>query len=230
MTPHNEAKKDDIAKTVIMPGDPNRAKLIAENNLTNIKLVNEVRGILAYTGYYKNHKVTVMASGMGMPSMGIYSYELFKEYDVDNIIRIGTCGALTKEINLEDIIIPDKAYTLSNFSYQYTGVLTNVVHPSRTLSARLEESAKILDFKILTGTINTSDIFYSDYRDPLEKENNCLAIEMEAFALFYIAKKLNKNAGAVLTVTDHLIKNQRLSSLERENNLDKAITIVLESL
>ena len=99
MTPHNEAKKDDIAKTVIMPGDPNRAKLIAENNLTNIKLVNEVRGILAYTGYYKNHKVTVMASGMGMPSMGIYSYELFKEYDVDNIIRIGTCGALTKEIN-----------------------------------------------------------------------------------------------------------------------------------
>lgn len=146
MTPHNEAKKDDIAKTVIMPGDPNRAKLIAENNLTNIKLVNEVRGILAYTGYYKNHKVTVMASGMGMPSMGIYSYELFKEYDVDNIIRIGTCGALTKEINLEDIIIPDKAYTLSNFSYQYTGVLTNVVHPSRTLSARLEESAKILEF------------------------------------------------------------------------------------
>ena len=229
MTPHNEAKKDDIAKTVIMPGDPNRAKLIAENNLTNIKLVNEVRGILAYTGYYKNHKVTVMASGMGMPSMGIYSYELFKEYDVD-IIRIGTCGALTKEINLEDIIIPDKAYTLSNFSYQYTGVLTNIVHPSRTLSARLEESAKILDFKFLTGTINTSDIFYSDYRDPLEKENNCLAIEMEAFALFYIAKKLNKNASAILTVTDNLITGERLNSEEREKNLNKAINIVLESL
>lgn len=230
MTPHNEAKKDDIAKTVIMPGDPNRAKLIAENNLTNIKLVNEVRGILAYTGYYKNHKVTVMASGMGMPSIGIYSYELFKEYDVDNIIRIGTCGALTKEINLEDIIIPDKAYTLSNFSYQYTGVLTNVVHPSRTLSARLEESAKILDFKFLTGTINTSDIFYSDYRDSLEKENNCLAIEMEAFALFYIAKKLNKNASAILTVTDNLITGERLNSEEREKNLNKAINIVLESL
>ena len=230
MTPHNEAKKDDIAKTVIMPGDPNRAKLIAENNLTNIKLVNEVRGILAYTGYYKNHKVTVMASGMGMPSMGIYSYELFKEYDVDNIIRIGTCGALTKEINLEDIIIPDKAYTLSNFSYQYTGVLTNIVHPSRTLSARLEESAKILDFKFLTGTINTSDIFYSDYKDSLEKENNCLAIEMEAFALFYIAEKLNKNASAILTVTDNLITGERLNSEEREKNLNKAINIVLESL
>lgn len=230
MTPHNEAKKDDIAKTVIMPGDPNRAKLIAENNLTNIKLVNEVRGILAYTGYYKNHRVTVMASGMGMPSMGIYSYELFKEYDVDNIIRIGTCGALTKEINLEDIIIPDKAYTLSNFSYQYTGVLTNIVHPSRTLSARLEESAKILDFKFLTGTINTSDIFYSDYKDPLEKENNCLAIEMEAFALFYIAEKLNKNASAILTVTDNLITGERLNSEEREKNLNKAINIVLESL
>ena len=200
MTPHNEAKKDDIAKTVIMPGDPNRAKLIAENNLTNIKLVNEVRGILAYTGYYKNHKVTVMASGMGMPSMGIYSYELFKEYDVDNIIRIGT------------------------------GVLTNIVHPSRTLSARLEESAKILDFKFLTGTINTSDIFYSDYRDPLEKENNCLAIEMEAFALFYIAKKLNKNASAIPTVTDNLITGERLNSEEREKNLNKAINIVLESL
>lgn len=230
MTPHNEAKKEEIAKTVIMPGDPNRAKLIAENYLTNIKIVNQVRGILAYTGYYKEHKVTVMASGMGMPSMGIYSYELFKEYDVDNIIRIGTCGALTNEINLEDIIIPSKAYTLSNFSYQYTGTLTNIVHSSRTLSARLEESAKMLDFKYLTGTINTSDIFYSDYKEPLEKENNCLAVEMETFALFYIAGKLNKNASAILTVTDSLITGERLSSEEREKNLNKAINIVLESL
>ncbi len=227
MTPHIEAKKEDIAKIVIMPGDPKRAKLIATKYLKDPRLVSEVRGILAYTGFYKDKQVTIMASGMGMPSMGIYSYELFKFYDVDNIIRIGTCGALQKDVCLNDIIIPNNALTLSNFSYQYDGINQNEEQPSKYLYESLTKSAKKLDFNILSGTINTSDIFYSETQNPLK---SVLAVEMETFALFYIAKKLNKNAGAVLTVTDHLIKNQRLSSLERENNLDKAITIVLESL
>lgn len=230
MTPHNEANINEIAKTVIMPGDPNRAKLIAEKYLKDIKLVNKVRGALAYTGYYRDKKVTIMSSGMGMPSIGIYAYELFKDYKVENIIRIGTCGALKENINLEEIIIPTKAYTLSNFSYQYEGKTKNIINSSRTLCARLEESAKSLDFKFLTGTISTSDIFYGDYKNPQEQENNCLAVEMETFALLYIANKLNKNASAILTVTDNLITNKRLTPEEREKNLTKAINIVLESL
>lgn len=230
MTPHIEAKKDQIAKTVIMPGDPKRAKLIAEKYLTDIKLVNEVRGILAYTGYYKEKQVTVMASGMGMPSIGIYSYELFNFYDVETIIRIGTCGALQKQINLKSIIIPETAYTLSNFSYQLDGIKKEKEHSSRNLCVSLEKTAKKLDINILKGTISTSDIFYNNYKDENETKNNCLAVEMETFALFYIANKLNKNASAVLTVTDNLITKERLSSEEREKNLDKAISIILETL
>ncbi len=230
MTPHNNAKLEDIAKTVIMPGDPNRAKLIAESYLTDVKLVNNVRGILTYTGYYKNKKVTVMASGMGMPSMGIYAYELFNTYQVENIIRIGTCGSINENINLNDIILAEQAYTLSNFSYQYDGKLKNKENSSPKLNAILKDSAKRLDIDILTGTISTSDIFYNNYTDINEKENNCLAVEMETFALLYIANKQNKNASAILTVTDNLITKERLSSEDREKNLNKAIKIVLESL
>ena len=230
MTPHINAKLGDIAKTVIMPGDPKRVELIAKTYLENIELVNEVRGILAYTGYYKNKKVTVMASGMGMPSMGIYSYELFKFYEVENIIRVGTCGSLSKEINLQDIIIPNKAYTLSNFSYQYDGILKNCEIPSENLYKKLIYSAKGLDINILTGTISTSDIFYGKKKDENEQKNNCLAVEMETFALFYIAKKLQKEAGAILTVSDNLLTGEKLTTTQREENLSRAIKIVLESL
>lgn len=230
MTPHNNASLEDIAKTVIMPGDPKRAKLIAETYLTEVKLVNDVRGILTYTGYYKNKRVTVMASGMGMPSIGIYAYELFTTYQVENIIRVGTCGSINEKINLNDIILAEHAYTLSNFSYQYDGNLKNIENSSTKLNAILKDSAKRLDIDILTGTISTSDIFYNNYTDINEKENNCLAVEMETFALLYIANKQNKNASAILTVTDNLITKERLSSEEREKNLNKAIKIVLESL
>lgn len=230
MTPHINAKLGDIAKIVIMPGDPKRVDFIAKTYLENIKLVNEVRCIFAYTGYYKNKKVTVMASGMGMPSMGIYSYELFKFYGVENIIRVGTCGSLSKEINLQDIIIPNKAYTLSNFSYQYDGILKNCETPSENLYKKLIYSAKGLDINILTGTISTSDIFYGNKKDENEQKNNCLAVEMETFALFYIAKKLQKEAGAILTVSDNLLTGEKLTTTQREENLSRAIKIVLESL
>lgn len=228
MTPHNEANKENIAKTVIMPGDPNRAKLIAEKYLTDIKLVNKVRGALAYTGYYNDKKVTIMSSGMGMPSIGIYSYELFKMYDVENIIRIGTCGALTKDIKVEEIILASEAYTLSSFSYQYDGVSKSIEKSSSILNARLKNSAKNLDINILEGRISTSDVFYTNYKD--YNYNNSLAVEMESFALFYIANKLNKNASSILTVSDNLITQEKLTSDEREKNLNKAINIVLKSL
>ena len=174
--------------------------------------------------------VTVFSSGMGMPSMGIYSYELFKFYEVENIIRVGTCGSLSKEINLQDIIIPNKAYTLSNFSYQYDGILKNCEIPSENLYKKLIYSAKGLDINILTGTISTSDIFYGKKKDENEQKNNCLAVEMETFALFYIAKKLQKEAGAILTVSDNLLTGEKLTTTQREENLSRAIKIVLESL
>lgn len=230
MTPHIEAKKGEIAKTVIMPGDPKRAKFIADNYLKDVKLVSSVRGILALTGTYKNKEVTIMASGMGMPSIGIYSYELYKFYEVEQIIRIGTCGALQNEVNIRDIIIPTEAYTLSNFAYQYSGKSKNKEYPSGNLNKKLIETAKKLDISVLTGTINTSDLFYSEYEDQKVKENNPLAVEMETFALFYIANSLNKKASSVLTVTDHILKEQKLTSEEREQSLNDAIKIILETL
>lgn len=230
MTPHIEAKKGEIAKTVIMPGDPKRAKFIADNYLKDVKLVSSVRGILALTGTYKNEEVTIMASGMGMPSIGIYSYELYKFYEVEQIIRIGTCGALQNEVNIRDIIIPTEAYTLSNFAYQYSGKSKNKEYPSGNLNKKLIETAKKLDISVLTGTINTSDLFYAEYEDQKAKENNTLAVEMETFALFYIANSLNKKASSVLTVTDHILKEQKLTSEEREQSLNDAIKIILETL
>ena len=230
MTPHIEAKKGEIAKTVIMPGDPKRAKFIADNYLKDVKLVSSVRGILALTGTYKNKEVTIMASGMGMPSIGIYSYELYKFYEVEQIIRIGTCGALQNEVKIRDIIIPTEAYTLSNFAYQYSGKQKDKEYPSGNLNKKLIETAKNLDISVLTGTINTSDLFYSEYEDQKAKENNPLAVEMETFALFYIANSLNKKASSVLTVTDHILKEQKLTSEEREQSLNDAIKIILETL
>ena len=230
MTPHIEAKKGEIAKTVIMPGDPKRAKFIADNYLKDVKLVSSVRGILALTGTYKNKEVTIMASGMGMPSIGIYSYELYKFYEVEQIIRIGTCGALQNEVKIREIIIPTEAYTLSNFAYQYSGKQKDKEYPSGNLNKKLIETAKNLDISVLTGTINTSDLFYSEYEDQKAKENNPLAVEMETFALFYIANSLNKKASSVLTVTDHILKEQKLTSEEREQSLNDAIKIILETL
>lgn len=230
MTPHIEAKKGEIAKTVIMPGDPKRAKFIADNYLDDVKLVSNVRSIPAFTGKYKDKEVTIMASGMGMPSIGIYSYELYKFYEVEEIIRIGTCGALKDEMNLRDIVIPTEAYTLSNFAYQHKGNSKNKEYPSDDLNQKLIETAKKFDINTMTGTINTSDLFYLEYDDPKIKEYNCLAVEMETFGLFYIANFLNKKASSVLTITDKIKTNEKLTPDEREKSLEKAIKIILESL
>ena len=230
MTPHNEAKLGEIAKTVIMPGDPNRVKFIADNFLENTKLVNQVRGILAYTGTYKGKEVTVMASGMGMPSMGIYATELFNVYDVDKIIRIGTCGALKADISVESIILAKEAYTTSNYAHSLTGTETNIISASTELNNKILEIAKKSNLDITLATVNTSDIFYTEYVDETIEKNNCEVVEMETFALLFLADHFNKEATSILTVSDNLITKEELSAEERETKLHKAIVLALETL
>lgn len=230
MTPHIKSEEHDIAELVIMPGDPLRARYIAEKYLTDYKLVNDVRLALAYTGYYKNKRVTVMASGMGMPSMAIYSYELFKEYGVKKIIRVGSCGSYHKEIKVNDCILVEKAYTLSNFAYQYNGVNINLVRSSNFLNQKIIEEANRKNLEIKIGVINTSDLFYNIFENPEIKKNYCLGVEMECFALFFMAKTLSCEASAILTVSDNLVTKEELTSEEREKTFDKAITLALESI
>lgn len=230
MTPHMNAEKENISDIVIMPGDPLRAKYIAENFLSDIKLVNNVRLALAYTGYYEGRKITVMSSGMGMPSIGIYAYELFNEYGVKRIIRLGSCGSYSAEIKLRDIILVEKAYTLSNFAFQFNGENTHLCKSSVLLGQSIVNSANKNNISIKIGNINTSDIFYNKYQDEKIKENYCLGVEMECFGLFYVAKLLGKDASAVLTVSDNLVTKEKLSSEEREKTFDDAIKLVLEAV
>jgi len=161
MTPHIEAKKGEIAKTVLMPGDPLRAKFIADNFLTDAKLVNKVRNIFAYTGKYNDVEVTVMASGMGMPSIGIYSYELYNFYDVENIIRIGSAGAYTEKLNLYDIVLATDSYSLSSFA-KVQGYQSDVIEANKVLNEKIRSTAISLNKKIVEGTIYSSDVFYGD--------------------------------------------------------------------
>jgi purine-nucleoside phosphorylase len=228
MTAHIKAKKEDIAKTVIMPGDPLRAKFIAETYLDDYKLVNEVRNILAYTGYYKGNKVTVMASGMGNPSMGIYSYELFKFYDVDNIIRVGSCGAYTDKLNLYDLILVEESYSKSTYALMQNGCESNVMYSSTELNNKIISKNN----NIIKGKVYCSDVFYKDNDDfkELYANDNCLAVEMETFALFHNANVLSKNATAILTVSDNLVTNEVTSSEEREKSFTQMMELALSIL
>ena len=231
MTPHNEAKKSDIAKNVIMPGDPKRVKFIADKFLSNPKLVNDVRGILAYTGTYKGKKITVMASGMGMPSMGIYATELFNVYDVEQIIRVGTCGSLNKDIKVLDVLLTDSAYTNSNYAYALTGKHINTVNADKSLNKNIESVAKNLSYDIKKVRINTSDIFYTEFHDRSIEKNKCDAVEMETFCLLFLAKHFKKKAASILTVSDSLVsKEKELTPKQREKSLEKAIILALVSL
>ncbi len=232
MTPHIEAKKEDIAKIVIMPGDPLRAKFIAETYLTDYKLVNQVRGMLGYTGYYKNKKVTIMASGMGNPSMGIYSYELFKFYDVDTIIRVGSCGAYTKKLNLYDLILVKESYSNSSYAIDQNGYEGKIIVSSEKLNEQIINKANELNLKLTVGTIHCSDVFYKDNNPfkELYKNNNCLAVEMETFALLHNAKNLNKEATCILTVSDNLETNEITTSEERQTAFTGMIELALESI
>ena len=230
MTPHIEAKKNEIAKTVIMPGDPLRAKYIAENFLDNYKLVNTVRGMYAYTGTYKGKNVTVMASGMGMPSMGIYSYELFKFYDVDNIIRIGSAGAYTADLKLYDTVLVSASYSTSKYAYSQNGCEDTIIKPSESLNNKIIKHAN--NINLIIGTVHSSDVFYSEINniDDLVQNHGCIAVEMESFALFHNAKVLGKNAACLLTISDNVITHEETTSKERETAFNDMIILSLETV
>ena len=231
MTPHINAKEGEIAKTVLMPGDPLRAKFIAETYLENYKLVSDVRNIYAYTGKYNGKEVTVMASGMGMPSIGIYSYELYKFYNVENIIRVGSCGSYSKDLNVYDIIIVNDAYSDSSYAKVQSGCEDNIMHASDTLNFYLRESAENLGYPVTIANIYSSDVFYKEkenYQDLANK--GYLAVEMESFALFHNANILNKKAACILTVSDSLVTKEATTSEERQNTFTKMIEIALNSI
>ncbi len=235
MTPHISSKKEDIAKIVLCPGDPLRAKYIAENFLENARLVNSVRNILAYTGTYKGKEITVFASGMGMPSMGIYCYELYKFYDVDSIIRIGSCGAYDETLNIFDTILVEKSYTEGNFAKALNNKDCHIVDASVELNNIIKSTAKSQNINCIPANVLCSECFDYYIEDinvllnRLPRDFNITAAEMESFALFYTAKYLNKKAACLLTVVDSHYKKQEISAEEREKSLNDMIKLALES-
>lgn len=235
MSIHCNAKKEDIKSVVLMPGDPLRAKYIAENFLENARLVNTVRNMLAYTGSYKGKEITVFSSGMGMPSMGIYCYELYKFYDVDTIIRIGSCGSYNKDIKPLDTILVENSYTESNFAFSWNGKDCHIAYPCEETNKTIEAVAKENNLPFVKGSTLCGDCF-DRYLEDLNslinrfpKDLNIIGAEMEAFSLFYLAKCLNKKAACLLTVVDSLYSTEELSSKERETSLNTMIKIALES-
>ena len=234
-TPHNEANLGDIAKTVIMPGDPLRAKYIAENFLQNYKLVNSVRGMYAYTGKYKNKEITVMASGMGMPSMGIYCYELYKFYEVENIIRIGSCGAYKPELKLFDVILAENVFSEGNFALTLNNENCHIVSSNNDLNNIIKETARNTNIPLYVGnTVCTDcfDVYMTDVNKFLErvpKDFNPVSAEMEAFALFYVAKVLNKRAACIMSVVDSKYIKDVATPEERQTGLNNMIKLALDS-
>ena len=231
-TPHINAPKDGFAKTVLMPGDPKRAKYIAETYLKNAVLVNDVRGIQGYTGEYKEKKVSVMASGMGIPSIGIYSYELYHAYDVDNIIRVGTAGALLKDIKVRDIIIATGACTDSNYAFNFglNGTISAV--PSFELLKKADEAVQQLKLgdKVRFGQLLSTDVFYKDKPDTLDwAKMGVIGVEMESYALFLNAARAGKRALSICAISDNIVSKQELSAEERAQTLNDMLILALET-
>ena len=240
MKPQNEplhicAKKEEIADIVILPGDPLRAEYIAKNFLTKVKEVTDVRNMLGFTGEYKGKRITVMGSGMGMPSCGIYAFELFYFYNVQKIIRIGTCGVLDPKVEIPEIILADKVYTQSNFAYSFNGYTGDTVIPSLELTNAIEKTAKRLGKKVHKGTIMTTDVFgpYVDdeaYIARIPEDVHVLGEEMEAFALVHIANCFNRQATAMCSAVDNKFTGKAVSPSERQTALNDMIELALESL
>jgi purine-nucleoside phosphorylase len=230
MTVHIESNKEDISRNILMPGDPKRCEYIAKNYLQDYKIVNNVRGMTAYTGYYKGKRITIFPSGMGIPSMGIYSYELYKYYDVENIIRIGSCGGYNHTLKLKDIILVDNSYSQSTYAKYLDGYQDNLVKSTKNLNDIILKTSNELNMNIIKGTICSTDVFYEkDYKNKPIEEYNILGAEMESFALFNNARTLGKNAACLLTVSDLFFSEDKLTSLEREQNLNEMIVLALES-
>lgn len=232
-TPHNEAKKGEIAKTVLMPGDPLRAKFIANKWLQNFKLVNQVRNMYAYTGTYKGKELTVIASGMGMPSMGIYSYELYKEYDVDKIIRIGSAGSYTDSLKLFDIVLTEKVWSGSAYAKTQSGFEGNFLFPEKKLNDTIKKMSEVLEIPIVRACVHSTDAFYhepeADDYTKIRDIYGCQCVEMESFALFHNARVLGKQAACILTISDSLVTKEQTTAKERQLSFEKMIMLALES-
>lgn len=231
MTPHNEAKRGDIKDTVLMPGDPLRAKYIAENFLTDVKQFNAVRNMFGYSGKYKGKEISVMGSGMGIPSIGIYAYELYEQYDVKNIIRVGSCGAYSKDLKLFDLVIAMGASSDSNFAHQFNLPGTISAICDFDLLRKAVTSAEKLDMNVRVGNVFSSDIFYNNNEDEWKRweELGILAVEMECYGLYLTAQKLGKKALGILTVSDSFHLKEQTTPKEREKSFNDMILVALES-
>ena len=235
-TPHIAAKPGDFGKTVLMPGDPLRSKFIAENFLENPVLVNNVRGVHGYTGYYKGVKVSVMASGMGMPAIGIYSHELFNGYDVDNIIRVGSAGSIQEHINLYDIVLAQGACTDSNYAKQFHLPGTFAPIASYELLSEAVKACENHGATFHVGNVNSSDVFYGDHAGGPEgldsvyglKKMGVMALEMEAAALYMNAARYGKSGLSICTISDHVLKGVETTSEERQNSFTQMMKIALD--
>ncbi len=231
MTVHIEAEKGQIAKKVLMPGDPNRAEYIAKKYLENPVCVNKLRGELAFTGTYKGVPVTVFSSGMGIGSMGIYSYELFNDYDVDSIIRIGTAGSYTEEFKLYDILVADSSYSKTYFDEEAGREDIEIINSSGDLNGIIMETAALKRINARLGRVHTTEAFYTENKDYKKfTDMGCKAVEMETYALLYNAKKFLKKATAILTISDNLITHEEIDPKAREQKLDEMIFLALESI
>lgn len=230
-TPHIESKNDEIASIVLMPGDPNRAKYIADTYLKNVSIVNKVRGMIAYTGEYRGKKITIFPSGMGIPSMGIYSYELFNSYGVEKIIRIGTIGAYHPDLKLGDIIITSRAYSDSSFARVQSDYKKNYLDANFDINQCILDTANEMNLSYVKGNIFTSDVFYEKPDEWLyrRKQFNVLGVEMETFGLLQTAKVCNKKATAIFTVSNSFCFKDELTSEEREKNLNNMIELALNA-
>lgn len=233
-TPHNNANKGEIAKTVLMPGDPLRAKFIAETFLDNVRQFNDVRNMFGYTGEFEGKEVSVMGSGMGMPSVGIYSYELFSQYEVDNIIRIGSAGSYTEKAKVYDVVLADSAYSESSYAKTQNGYDKDKTYPSSELNERIKKAAEELGISIMEGCVHSSDVFYREDKTPyfqkLYKEKGCICVEMESFALFHNAAVLGKNAACLLTISDSFVSSQITTAEERQKSFTDMMRVALHTV
>ncbi|MBM6859273.1 purine-nucleoside phosphorylase [Clostridium saudiense] len=229
-TIHIEANTEDIAKIVLMPGDPLRAKFIAENYLEDLVQINKVRNMFGFTGYYKGVRVTVMSSGMGGPSMGIYSHELFNKYDVDAIIRIGSMGAYSEKLSMHDVMLVESSWSQSTYAKTYSGYEEDVVYPNTELNTLIREVSDKLNISIKIGRIHSTDAFYTKDKSVLHHIRDtygCLGVEMESFALLHNANVAGKKAACLLTVADHALTNEKATVEERQHAFENMINLAL---
>lgn len=234
-TPHISAQMGDFAKTVLMPGDPLRAKYIAENFLENPRLVTDVRGMLGYTGTYQGRPISVMGSGMGQPSIGIYSYELYTQYGVENIVRIGTAGSYVPEVKVMDVVLATSAFSESTFALVQSGVTEDELPSSSALNDAIRASAAKMGIKMHEGCTHSSDVFYPvNHPDEAGKaarraQHHCLCVEMESFALFANARALGKQATCLITISDSFVTPEIISAEVRQKGLNDMIKIALNA-